>query len=242
VQSVPSDDAVTPSNESKVSVKDMVDFNVFDNIQSGDHCDGDHPQNCKALDRIVSALNYHQFLIVNPLNEKYGDDPKAAFVDFCDRLYSKRKLLNDYIHFQEHHSDTKTIEYLRDRLFMKCESARKCGATSRHYRDRGDGANGGDETESSWCIDRIDALHFAVNHLTELGLRTSLSEVEEENDANGGNEEDSDSVDVAMKRLAEVIKAKREVLSNERLDGTVNSKFTLQVEEVKESGNDGMFT
>ena len=182
---------------------------------------------------------------MNPLDEKYGDDPRAAFVDFCDQLYSKKEMLNDYIHFQEHHSDPKTIDHIQGRLYMKCESAQKCGATSRHYRDRGDGDNDGNGLESSWCIDRIDSIHFTVNHLTELGLRVNMSDVESELAADGQEVVDSDSVDVALKRLAEVIKAKRATFSNERLDGTTNSKFTLQVDEVKESGdqsgNDGVF-
>ena len=222
----------------KGGMSHIVDFSAFDNIQSGDHCDGNHPQNCKCLDRVIAALDYHQFLVVNPLNEKYGDDPKAAFVSFCDELYPKTAMLNDYIHFTEHHTDPATIEYIQGRLVMKCESAQKCGATSRHYRDRGDGVSGGDGLESLWCIDRMDSIHFTVHHLTELGLRVKASDLESALTADEQEVEDSESVDVALQRLAEIIKAKRAMFSNERLDGTTNSKFTLHVDEMKESGDE----
>ena len=225
-------------------IRNLVDFSAFDNIKSDDHCDGKHPQNCKCLDRVIAALEYHQCLIVNPLNEKYGDDPKAAFVSFCDELYPKTAMLNDYIHFTEYHTDSETINYIQSRLNMKCDSVQKCGSTSRHYRDRGVGDIGGDGMESLWCIDRMDSIHFTVHHLTELGLRVNMKEIESELTADGQEVDDSKSRELALQRLAEIIKAKRTTFSNERLDGTTNSKFTLQVDEMKESGdetgNDGL--
>merc|ERR1719242_2282396 len=74
-----------------------------------------------------------------------------------------------------------------------------------------------------------------VHHLTELGLRVPMdvvnSEVLDDEDA---DLEHSQFVDLAVKRMAEVIKKKREVFSNERLDNGANSKFTLSVIEEKQ--------
>ena len=58
-----------PSEESKMNVEDIVPFSVFRKIGHDDHCDGKHPGSCKALDRMITALDYHQFVIMNPMND-----------------------------------------------------------------------------------------------------------------------------------------------------------------------------
>ena len=102
MHSVTSNDAESKSNDTEMKVDHIVDFTVFQNISSGDHCDGQHPETCKCLDRIIAALDYHQFTVIRDLNKKYGDDAKKLFVEFCDEIYSKRTALNDYIHFIDH--------------------------------------------------------------------------------------------------------------------------------------------
>ena len=150
----------------------IVDFNMFKQIESGDQCHGAGGL-CKGLERVIGALDYHQITIVNSLDKKYGDDPRATFTAFCDELYPKRAMLNDYIHFVEHHADPQSIEYIKGRLHFDCDSAKKCGATTRHYRDRREDSTGAKGMESNWFIDRMDSIHFMVHHLTELGLRVS---------------------------------------------------------------------
>ena len=223
--------------ETKVNVEHIVDFNLFQDIESGDHCDGEGGY-CKALERVIGALDYHQITIVNSLDDKYGDGPRAAFTAFCDELYPKRAMLNDYIHFVEHHADPKSIEYIKGRLHFNCESAKKCGATTRHYRDRREDSTGAKGVESNWFIDRVDSVHFMVHHLTELGLRVSAEETMESAVALSDDEEEDESllVDLALKRMGKVIEAKRALFSNERLDGATNSKFTLQIDEDESNG------
>ena len=92
-----------------MELKQIVDFNVFQHIESEDQCDGKHHGTCKGLDRMTAALDYHQFTIENELNEKYGDDPKEVFIAFCE----------DYIHFVEHHADPSSIEYIKGRLHFE---------------------------------------------------------------------------------------------------------------------------
>ena len=217
----------------------VVDFNLFQTIERGDHCHGKGGY-CKSMERVIAALDYHFFTIINSMDDKYGDDPKAAFISFCNELYPKSAILNDYIHFILHHADTESIEYIRNRLHFECESAQKCGATVRHYRDRrGDANNGVEGMESVWFIDRIDTIHFMVHHLTELGLRVSAKTLENELNLNETKEDESESVDLALRRLGREIDAKRAEFSTERLDGAKNSKFTLQVTE--QNGSADMF-
>ena len=221
------------SKDTKMKVEDIVPFSVFQKIGCDDHCDGRHPETCKGLDRVIAAMDYHQWLAVNPLDEKYGDDPKAAFIAFCDELYPRIAMLNDYIHFVEHHADPASIEYIKSRLQMQCQNATKCAATSRHYRDRRQDDHSG--MESNWYIDRIDTIHFMVHHLTELGLRVSAEVMESVVISDDEKVNESVLFDGALKRMAEEVESKQAVFPTERLDGVVNAKFTLQINQ----GNDG---
>ena len=197
------------------------------------------------MQRVIAALDYHQMVVVNELKDKYGDDPKRAFIAFCDELYPKVAMLTDYVHFVEHHADPNSTEYIKSRLHFDCDSAAKCGATTRHFRDRRDddkdGANG---VVTNWFIDRMDSIHFLVHHLTELGLRVSKETKESVLGPDDEKQDESLSVDLALKRMGKEIEAKRAALSTQRLDGTTNSKFTIQIAEQKESGKvkggDGM--
>ena len=204
---------------------------MFREIESGDHCHG-KGGHCKAMERVIAALDYHQFMIVNELSDKYGDEPTAAFISFCQELYPKDRMLNDYIHFVLHHADPDSIEYIRGRLHFPCDSAKNCGATSRHYRDRrGDATKGAKGTKTNWFIDRIDTIHFMVNHLTELGLRVPSNVLESAFDWDDEKGDESQKALLVQKRMKEVVDSKRREFSDERLDGAENAKFTLTVTE-----------
>ena len=210
----------------------MIDFKLFESIESGDHCHGRHGAECKAMDRVVAALDYYQFLVIGATAKQLVDDPRAAFTAFCEELYPKGVLLNDYIHWVLHHKDPRSVKAIRGRLQFVCESAKLCGATSRHYGDRrvgGDGAN--------WFTEKMDSMHFNIYHLYELGLRVS-PEVMQKEMASGDEEQDeSDLVNSSLKRMGREIETKRALFSTERLDGATNSKFTLQIDEQKEGGH-----
>ncbi len=216
-----------------------MDLSVFENIECGDNCGGSKPAGCcRSLDRVVALLDYHQMTVVDPESvSKYGDDGESAFTAFCDAVYCKRNMVNDYIHFVNAHSDPQSVEYMKGRLHFGCESVRKCGATTRHYRDRGDDSNGGNGSECNWFTDRMDSIHFLVHHLTELGLRVPAKAMESELASDDEEKDDSFLVDVALQRMGQIIESKRTALSTERLGGATNSKFTLQIDEEKESGD-----
>ena len=222
-------DTVTQPEESKIEIEHLVDFNVFRKIDCDDHCDGKNGY-CKVVERIIAALDYHQFLVNGGLDAKYGDDLVAAFTAFCEELYPKTAILNDYIHFVTHHADAKGLEYIRGRLHFKCDSAAKCGSTSRHYRDRREhGDNGSSDLVSNWFIDRIDSIHFMVHHLHELGLRVSVETMQSELKIDDEIDDKLHLVDLGLKRMAQEIELKRALFSNERLDGVQNAKFSLHI-------------
>ena len=239
------DPQTDPPTTSTVKKEEVIDFNLFQDIESGDCCDGKRGY-CKGLERVIQTLDYHQFLVVNPLDDKYGNDPQTAFISFCSELYPKEAMLNDYIHFVEHHADPKGVEYIRSRLHFSCDSAGKCGATTRHYRDRREDSTSAKGVESNWFIDRIDSIHFMVHHLTELGLRVSMEAMESELAPDDEEQDESLLVDLALKRMGKEIESKRARFTTERLDGAANSKFTLQINEQKGSGHgvgsDGMWS
>ena len=216
----------------------LLDPKLFEQIESGDHCHGGHHgAECKAVDRVVAALDYYHFLVLAASGHKLVDDPQAAFSAFCEELYSRRHLLNDYIHWVLHHKDPESVQLLRSRLHFICDSAKHCGATTRHYRGRRGDGNGADDAPPNWFTEKMDCIHFNVYHLNELGLRVSAETMESELAPNDEKQDESHLVDLALKRMTEIIEAKRALFSTERLDGATNSKFTLQIDEQKESGH-----
>ena len=199
------EDAVDPTSQSTADIVNKVpaiDFELFQDVQSGDHCDGNKHRKCMAMNRIIAALDYYQHLVLGAMADKFVDDPRAAFTAFCEEVYPKRVMLNDYIHWVLHHKDTESIQAIRAQLHFICESAKICGATTRHYRDRRHDDTT-EQTPLNWFTEKMDIVHFNVYHLTELGLRvTAECDIEED-------EQESELVDFTLKRMGKVIEAKR---------------------------------
>ena len=213
-----------------------MDFALFKHIQDDVHCDGSTHEKCKAVERIIAALRYYQHLVLSPNAAKYGKDARILFHTFCEDLYPKGVMLNDYIHWVLNHKDEESIYAIRKRLNYVCDSAKKCSATTRHYRDRRQDKVGADDIESNWFTEQMDRLHFNIYHLHELGLRVSAEVLESEVAPDDEIQDESHLKDLAMKRLAKQLRAKRAEFGTERLDGSVNAKFTLKVHEMKEIG------
>lgn len=126
----------TDGQKYKMQTGHSLDFGIFQNIVPGDDSDGHDDVESKSLERIIEALDYYQFLLLTPLDQKHGKDPRTLFTEFCEEIYTKKVMLNDYIHWVRHHNDTESAEAIRNRLHFQCETALKCPATTRHYRDR----------------------------------------------------------------------------------------------------------
>tara|TARA_B100001765_G_scaffold210329_1_gene171483 strand:- start:401 stop:1135 length:735 start_codon:yes stop_codon:yes gene_type:complete len=215
----------------------LLDLSLFEQMEGGADCGGEHGAECQAADRVVAALDYYQFLFFAASAPSLVAEPEAAFAAFCEEMYSKRHLRNDYIHWVLHHRDPESVQLTRSRLQFTCDSAKHCGATTRHYRDRRGDDNGADDAPSNWFTEKMDCIHFNVYHLNELGLRVSAETMESELAPNDEKQDESHLVDLALQRMTEIIESKRALFSTERLDGATNSKFTLQIDEQKESGH-----
>ena len=107
------------SDDEDFEIDDIIDVSLFQCIENSDHCGGDLYQKCYALERISEILNYFDWLMISSFSTKCYD-PLQAFTSFCDRVYSKRALLNDYIHFVEHHKDPDSVEEVKSRLDHSC--------------------------------------------------------------------------------------------------------------------------
>ena len=214
-----------------IDISNDIDFSVFENIEVDDG---------KAMDRIAAILDYHQFVINNELNEKYDGDLKKAFISFCREIYTKKSMLDDYIEFTEHYADTKSLEEIKNRLKFHCENANKCGSTGRHYRDRRQDSHKeeDDDVDTKWFIDRVDSIHFMVHHMVQLGMRVNMESLESEMKRDDDDEKAGDSKDHRLKRMKQEISSKRKEFSNDRLDDTANTKFTMKVDEL--TATDGM--
>ena len=190
------------------------------------------------MERIVAALKYYQHLVLSTNTTKYETDPWAVFNTFCEDLYPKGVMLNDYIHWVLNHKDERSIDAIRKRLNFVCDSAKKCGATTRHYRDRRQDGNVAEDTESSWFTEQMDTVHFNIYHLHDVGLRVSAEVLESEVAPDDEKQDESHLFDLAIKRLSKEMRAKGAAFGNERLNGSDNVKFTLNVNEM--NGTDGL--
>ena len=186
---------------------------------------------------MTAALDYYGVLVIGALGSQLVDDPKAVFTDFCEKVYPKKYFLNDYIHWVLHHKDEAEITQLRSNLHFICESAKLCGATTRHYRDRRVTTNENDGEERNVFIEKMDSIHFNVFHLNELGLRISSEDLKIEITENDKGKDEEHLKELKLKRMAEIIAMKRQFFSAERLDGDNNLKFTLQIQEMAKDAN-----
>ena len=210
----------------------VIDLKVFENIAEDDHCDGKHGKHCQCMVRVTAALDYYGVLVIGALGNQLVDDPKAVFTDFCEKVYPKKYFLNDYIHWVLHHKDEEEITKLRSSLHFICESAKLCGATTRHYRDRRVTTDENDGEERNVFMEKMDSIHFNVFHLNELGLRISSEDLKIEITENDEGKDEEHLKELQLKRMAEVIATKRELFGAERLDEDTNFKFTIQVQEM----------
>lgn len=221
----------TSSEHSIVFEEPLVHLSLLEQYEMshfGDCCDGKFKTDCNAMKRVVSALNIHQQSIDGLQNRE--DD-----IGF--KPYPKELLLNDYIHFVDHHADTESIEKLKA-LIPPCKSVKSCDATVRHYRERSDGNDQigiSDNHDLEWCIDLIDSIHFAIHHLTELGLRIPMETLLSDVAIGELDSDDSEQTDITLKRMVREIRRRGRTSHFKSGRMSDNSKFTLQIKKKHEA-------
>ena len=189
------------------------DLTIFKEIHVGDQCNGYNIVDCLAEHRIGAVMQYYDELM-----KKAGDSvseqrtARQLVIDFCDAVYPKADALSDYIDFTRFHRGSASLRRFAARWRLQCAGVSLCGFATRHLRERGDGAKLSAETRPvrHATVDRLDALHCTVLHLTELGLR---AKDEDEADADSDGDEKSHTV--------------QDKLHVARFDGTKNTKFNI---------------
>ena len=171
---------------------------------------------CPAMKRLVSVLNYYNALMLSG-PDGLDEIATSKFIDFCDRHYGTKWILEDHIHCIAVHHDRDSMDKMAAALKWKCfDDLNRCGMTTRHYRDRSK------RTAVHFYVDLMDSLHFNVLHLVDVGLRVDV-------DTNTVDEPMGNNlVDKTMLKMVRAIRLKREQCFFDRLDDTSkNSKFSL---------------
>ncbi len=212
----------------------LVDLAMFKEMKDDDACRGG---TCSAMQRITQCLNYRSFLEMT-FNPQHA---RMALIDFCDVHYGKENVLRDYVHFMDHHSDPKSVREISGNFKLKCGGVGQCVGTQRHFRERGGSPHDVVDNESTnFYVDTLDALHFYLFHLEEMGLRIPMELLETAAKAVDEEQDDDSLVDAVAKVMAQEIAARRKLLSVDRLDGANNTKFNISTTDKKEETTDGL--
>lgn len=185
---------------------------------------------CMVLKRMLSLLKYY-----SSLDTVNNTDDKSEFVEFMEEIY-KDNLIDDFHHIQKHHDHElqEIIEFAQgDENFItnfeRC-SISNCLYSHRHYSDMNDMKVSGNDFDwnLAFYISTIDALHFYLYHLHEVGLRTSKKALREYEDC---KDEDSDNMyyDSEFSKLCTISKDKR---CSSRFDRFQNKeKFVIKADQ-----------
>ena len=203
---------------------------LFENIEVLEICkrtaaaDDDEIENeeqalilCPVLRRLVAVLNYYNSLMINKV-DKDSLSLQISFVEFCDKHYGAKWMMEDHIHFVVNHSDLKSTNKIVSALDWTCfGDLKRCSVTTRHYRDRSL-----IEDAVHFYIETMDKLHYHTLHLVDVGLR-----VDSKNSFEQNQNEDS-LVDQNVLKIVQQIHRKRQQTAFPRIDATAkNSKFSL---------------
>jgi hypothetical protein len=207
----------------KVSIEEVIRFH--DNKQ-GVRCHDD--DNCSAMRRIAHCL------ILWKAMSLWGTPfwAKMQFQEFCDKNYGQQDLLRDYIHFMDHHSNQQSVQEIAGKFQLKCDGVRECKCTSRHFTGRNE------HESSNFYVDTLDALHFYICHLEEIGLRIPKEAIQSALDAVDDEEDEHALFGAVVKALSFEVASRRKLLSVERLDGDTNNKFNISTMDKKEEHSD----
>ncbi len=183
---------------------------------------------CKYLFRLTTALKYYDILKTS--DSKISQD---IFTQFCDAMYVD--LLDDVAHFNaEHAYEIKPIlaELIQKYGFKICR-VNDCVFTNRHYDERrpfhvisNKKSNPADTDPEYIFYEQImDAFHFNIFHLYDVGLRCKLThEDAKEFDPDQYNH----CIDTKFAKLRDIIHNKRKQYANPRFSARDN-KFNISI-------------
>eukprot|EP01084_Bolivina_argentea_P186380 321280_1 len=181
---------------------------------------------CPHLYRICNALQLYDSLLI----EKETIIAQREFTVFCMESYAE--YLNDYIHITVEHGDLLTnairLELQQNFTFKECTDVSHCTRTERHFEKRNRERKQNEAPEEySLHIDIFDSLHFYINHLEILGLRSS----KEQKHDNHGSKAIYDEIKMDIKVQDE----KYDPLNMKNIENM--SKFNIAVAETQDDNS-----
>eukprot|EP01084_Bolivina_argentea_P153800 268146_1 len=105
----------------------LLDIFKLDDQMVGLGCDNKSYTQCQSMNRLFAALEYYSQIRIRREN-------RNIFIDFVNDVY--HQLIDDYIHFNNHHSHQLESIYFDTRdtkIFMRCAPMR-CESTLTHFR------------------------------------------------------------------------------------------------------------
>ena len=211
----------------------VVDLTAFSPMLFDEECRGD--ADCAAIDRLVQSLD----LWADLESKEEAESAQSAFTSFCDLHYGDSNVVRDYIHFVDHHSEQETVRKIAERLRVQCRGVSECGDTLRHFRRRSGSRRDEEEEDAvNFYLDTMHSLHFYLCHLEEMGLRVPAELLQTETERKAVDEEQDEGplVDAVIKRMAQHIAKRRNLLTVQRLDGSTNTKFNICTVSKHEKG------
>ena len=217
-------------------------YNNTSDMESCEMCGTDkpnpttsNPKQCDHLNRILHALKYYRLLDLenNPSNHH-------IFANFCNVVYPQ--LLNDYQHIISTHSDQLEAiheQLIKDDNFGECDLL-KCALFRRHQENSRRQTASNEEKphpKFSYCAELLDATHYWLFHLFQVGMRTKGKTVESGVD-DDDKQIDDDYIDHEFKRIKDSIDQARGTANIGRdRSGVEGNKFQLNLANTHDDTN-----
>eukprot|EP01083_Nonionella_stella_P263275 894508_1 len=139
---------------------------------------------CDAMQRLINSSKHYSTLKMN--NQVDSDQLLIRSMDDIIAMYNEKRLIDDYIHFKEHHEhelERINRDLVESNKFSHCCIV-ECEFTRRHMHEQSTCTG---DTKVFFYGEILDALHFHLFHCFEAGLRVRIrdpnDEMEEEEKA-----------------------------------------------------------
>eukprot|EP01084_Bolivina_argentea_P220681 373956_1 len=206
------------------------DLSIFDNEQHtiSSDCNDSGYQNCDSMRRLFVALKYYSTLDI-------VEKDREIFTNFINNKYQYSDFINDYIHFNHHHTHELNHMYRDvindDSSFNKCQIS-SCTFTKRHHNIDTQQDDTDMDDSSKFYRQTMDSLHFYLFHCYDVGIRTDfIHQTEEEKDA----KQQDRYFDSSFSTVLKMVTQKEHVTKAfDRFSRKRNDKFTLKVQKAAE--------
>ncbi len=233
--------------------KSAIDFNIFLNTEINDDKKCKDISQCKAVQRVLTALIYYESLNRTAAENSNG---QSIFTDLLCEAYSH--YLSDITHVMTAHNSNADLLEMHSLLLAQspfgiCE-INQCLLSDRHCQIS-DGKNGDINANiqsplSVFVEQTWDNLHFYLLHLFEIGLRERQSETdtkESKEEKQGQSSDKWNCFESKFKKQRLMIESKRKKFPrfSSRFEPVTN-KFAIQIVQKTqkksntESTDDGM--